>query len=201
MKKLSLFVISILMLTCVSFTANAQKFVIKAGVTSSQQDIRKADFQSIKDYTSFQVGIGYQTRSVAGFSVQPELVFNKKGSKLDNVNWELSYLQVPVNIQWGPDLLIVRPFVQATPFVGYCLSNKLNGSGNQHISETTKELASKLEYGIALGAGVELFDLVQFTAKYAWNFGKVAAGSEYVNNVKEIGNKPHSLEFTLGVKF
>ncbi|MBP5210348.1 MAG: PorT family protein [Bacteroidales bacterium] len=201
MKKLTLFVISVLMLTSVSFSANAQKFVIKAGITSSQQDIKNLNIQNIKDYTSFQIGIGYQTRSVAGFSVQPELVYNRKGSKINDANWELSYLQVPVNIQWGPDLLIVRPFIQATPFVGFCLSNKLNGTGDQTIVETTKELASKLEYGLALGGGVELFDLVQVTAKYAWNFGKVAGGKEYAQNVGQIRNTPHSLEITVGVKF
>lgn len=219
MKKVKLFIASCVALVCISATANAQHFVVKAGFTSSQQDISSLITETIqlkganiKDYNSFQIGAGYQTAPFAGITIQPEFVYNQKGSKIsDNVSWKISYLQVPVNIQWGIDLIIARPFLQVTPFVGYCVSNTLHKTKGavdvsspeiQKILDDITKMPEKLEYGLALGGGIELASRLQLTVKYAWNFGKVASYKEYTSKVGNIGtNKARSLEVTLGYMF
>lgn len=208
-------VVIVVVLLSGCFSASAQHFVVKAGFTSSQQDISSFVTETIelkglniKNYNSFQVGLGYQTGSIAGFTIQPELVYNKKGSQLsDNVKWELSYLQLPVNIQWGPDLIICRPFLQLTPFVGYCLSNNLKHKQSDiqldlTVLEKVTEVVNKLEYGLAVGGGLEVMDFLQLAIKYAWNFGEVSSFNDYFENISNIKkDKPRSLEVTLGIMF
>ena len=53
----------------------------------------------------------------------------------------MNYVEVPVNIQWGPDLLIARPFVFASPFIGYNLKNRF--SKETTLAETITENSSK----------------------------------------------------------
>ena len=95
----------------------------------------------------------------------------ENGSALD---LKTGYLELPVSFQWGPDLILFRPFLDVTPFVGYGLNNTMSGYSSE--SNTVYEVKNqwnvlnRLEYGLGLGVGIDIWKL-QVIGRYNWNFG------------------------------
>lgn len=101
---------------------------LMAGVSSSSSNAKNVDAKSIGRY---HIGLTAELPIAFGFAVQPSLLFQTKGTKLSDVGPEkfrldtrAAYLEIPVQIQWGPDLMAFRPYVFAEPFVGYGLFAK-----------------------------------------------------------------------------
>ena len=104
----------------------------------------------------------------------------------------MHYLQLPVNIQWGIDLVLFRPFLMVSPFLSYQISKESN----------IKDLAwdtEKLGYGIGLGAGLDIWKF-QVSGKYNWDLGKA---SEFKwNGTKTFkGGKNRGFELSLAFIF
>ena len=57
-------------------------------------------------------------------------------------------------------------------------------------------VASALEYGLGLGVGIDLW-ILQLTAKYNWNFGKIADATK----VPELSGTPRIIEVCVGLTF
>ena len=80
-----------------------------------------------------------------------------------------------MSVQWGPDLLLFRPFLDVTPFFGYALNDEVTGPEVAAVSEDAKnkwEGINRVEYGLGLGAGLEVWKL-QLVCRYNWNFGNL----------------------------
>jgi opacity protein-like surface antigen len=166
-------VAALALLTVAPQAASAkQGFIVKGGLTYT-----KLDVNNLKGYTGFNAGFGYQYNIGYGFSVQPEIDYNLKGSQIDaNTNWKRSFVEVPVNIQWGPDLVVCRPYLEVSPFIGYNIANttgKISSTSTaSDIATILNDNAKKIEYGVGLGAGIEIWKL-QLSCKYIWNYGTV----------------------------
>lgn len=161
-------------------------FGVKAGVnfpTNSIKDIKEVS------PASYHVGMAYNLNiPVVGLSFQPALQYSLKQSAvgvdtgidaLDNLTMEkvsMGYLELMASLQWGLDLIIARPFLDVSPFVGYAL----NGDGA--IKQLwSADMVNKLDYGIGLGAGLDLWKL-QFVCRYNWNFGNMMKAADTVEN-------------------
>ena len=193
MKKLSLLLVSILCLGVLN--AGAQGFIVKGGWNYSKSDVK-----DIKDgHSGWQVGVGFQTESAMGFSFQPELLYKVDGLKFsDGANLRLSHLEVPLNVQWGPDLLIARPFVFAGPFVGY--NFKPSGKG---ISEEEVNALHRFEWGVGVGLGINIWKL-QVAGKYNWNFGTfadVTSAQAAMAHFDSLKGHPRTFEISVGLRF
>ncbi len=205
MKKLAI-ILSVFLLATLSVHAQSG-FGIKAGMNfNSMSDIEVNDIKtSINRKTGFHAGILYKIDLPSGFGIQPELLYIQKGGTLSEVQTESSahidlgngdfkmhYLQLPVNIQWGIDLVLFRPFLMVSPFLSYQISKDSN----------IKDLAwdtEKLGYGIGLGAGLDIWKF-QVSGKYNWDLGKA---SEFKwNGTKTFkGGKNRGFELTLAFIF
>ena len=167
--------------------------LMAAGVAESSAQIRfgvmggatfsKMSKEVIKgeNMTQFHAGGTVQLRLPLGFSLQPSLIYNVKGSKFGTPDvpeaaagdLTVGYLELPVSVQWGPDLLLFRPFLDVTPFVGYGLNNKLSMVGTDVIKNAWSENGlSRWEYGIGVGIGLEIWKF-QVIGRYNWNFGSL----------------------------
>ena len=199
MKKLIVFAAALL----VSATAFAEGFGIVGGYTSSSMKMQEMTFKSS---AGVHAGFAYNVPLGIGFSLQPELIYNVKG-----YNWQgdkdaaalqekakFGYVEVPVQIQWGPDLLLLRPYVLAEPFVGFAVTGKkILTAGETKVN--WDNFKSRLEYGVGVGAGIEIYNRVQVSFKYYWNFEDAKQWSDITDKVK--GKGFSGLLFTAGIFF
>ena len=174
-----------------SSVAMAQvKFGPQVGFTSSSSNVKDFDTKSVSLY---QAGFTVQIPLGVGFAIQPALVYQMKGASLDKaveaggmeaqlqtLETKVGYLELPVQVQWGPDLGGFRPYAFAEPFVGVGINTDNTAKTlelAQEDKKAFKEAALKrLEYGLGLGVGIEVWKL-QLSARYFWNFGSLYDGT------------------------
>ena len=139
--------------------------------------VKNADFKSA---TGYHAGVTYKFRLPVGFAIQPSLLYHAKVSRSDmsavNAELNVGYLELPVSFQWGPDLLLFRPFLDISPFIGYGLNHDMSfQSYDEPQTILVKDSWSKIsrfEYGLGLGGGIEVWKF-QFVCRYNWNFGSL----------------------------
>ena len=170
MKRLFMMVVAALFLC--GITASAQpKWGVTAGLNFNTSKFTDVD---VKARTGWSAGATCLVDLPLGFSLQPSLVYHQKGANItDNISQNVGYLELPVSLQWGPDLLIFRPFLDVTPYIGYALSSdtKVSLSG-LNFDWASWEGKKRFEYGVGIGAGVNVWRL-QLIARYNWNFGSL----------------------------
>ena len=168
------------------FAETKPRFGIIGGLTTTSTKFSTA-IADIKggNFNQFHVGICYNQPLVLGFAIQPGLEYNVKGMQfsqiegLKDINFKTGYLELPVQVQWGLDLLgVLRPYVFAEPFIGFALNNTANA---ETVSAKGWDyLKSRFEGGLGVGAGIDIFRHVQVSFRYFWNLGevyKIDAGS------------------------
>lgn len=163
---------------------------IMAGFTSSSSNAKNVDASSIGRY---HIGLTAELPIAYGFAIQPSILYQTKGTKLSDVGPEkfrldarAAYLEIPVQVQWGPDLVAFRPYVLAEPFVGYGLFAKAKRSENGATPMKTTSFKgagmARWEYGLGLGGGIDVWKF-QLSVKYFWNFGSLYSENGKMNDV------------------
>lgn len=172
MKKLLVIVASLL----VAVSAHAQ-FGVVAGITSSKSNLNEA-WADVKNITQYHVGLTYKL-DLGLLAIQPSILYNMKGTKLDvasadvaaaELDYKTGYIEVPVQLQLGLNLGVARIYGFAEPFIGYAITNSASLGGTD-LKANWENVKNRLEYGVGLGAGVELIKHVQVSVKYFWNMG------------------------------
>ena len=201
MKRILLFVTAFMLLSVQGFS----QFGIKGGLNfNSLEDI---NLKGVKDFdignsTGFNVGILYKTKiPLIGLTIQPELIYSQTNSSINtwleggsNLNGDLKLgtLMLPVGLQWGIDLMLFRPFIQAVPYIGYTV-NTQNKITNLNWN------VDKFKYGVGLGAGLDIWKL-QISGRYNWDLGDVAEFEwKGVDTFK--GGKNKGFELSLAILF
>lgn len=203
--KTSLKIFGIALAACILAVAPAKAqsgLGIKAGIYTGQlSDLENYDMHNNLGY---QLGVLYKISLPAGFAIQPELLYVSRKSKLEgNVagtttgkdKYDLQYLQVPVSIQWGPNLILVRPYVQVVPYLNFLIGKDFsNGAdfGDLH----------KANSGIGIGAGLDVWKL-QISGRYNWDFNKMGNndGTTYSSYKELKQSKGRGLEFSVAFIF
>lgn len=209
--------------------AHAQ-FGIVAGINFSNTNLSSQQvWEQAKSVTLFHVGAAYKFNLGAGFALQPALTYEMKGASInDSANfaaWSGSldsksgFLEMGVGLQWGPDLIIGRPFVMLQPFLGYMIapggekssSNILGiGTSIDDFNADLEKAKNKVEYGFSIGAGIELIKHLQLSIQYFMNLGKLynsdgkVDGTKVWDNVKDNFsdiNNYNGVKLTLGFFF
>ena len=180
--------------------SSAQKYGVVGGATfSSLHGLENSS------KTGWNVGGTVQFKLPLGFSIQPSLVYNSKAAELKSsvgsTGLSVGYLELPVSFQWGPDLLIFRPFIDVSPYVGYALTSK--ASVETMVSSPLKwDMSSiqKFECGLGLGGGIEVWRL-QVTCRYNWNFGALVNADSGFQPIKEAFGERNFGGVTLSLAF
>lgn len=173
-----LIAVASLLLIC-SIQASAQGFGVTAGMNFNSTKIEDVRTDA---KAGWNIGVTYGLDLPLGFSVQPSLVFIQKAADYSPVDavtalQKVSSINIPVSVQWGPDLIVARPFIDVTPYLGYSMSNKLKGNLAGIVKGETS-LANAFEYGVGLGAGLNVWKL-QAIVRYNWNFGTLGKLSDF----------------------
>lgn len=173
MKKLLISFVALFLLFSVQASAQV-KFGVTGGMNFNTSKFNEID---VKANAGWNAGVSLLIDLPLGFSLQPSLIYNQKGANLaEGVSHESGYVELPVSLQWGPDLIAFRPFIDATPFVGYAVSNKTEFSSMlgdiTANTDSFDDAKQKMAYGFGVGAGVNLWKF-QVVARYFWNFGSL----------------------------
>ena len=148
----------------------------------------------------YHAGVTYKVDLGAGFAIQPSVLYQVKGASLGELNSSSSedfkvktgYVEVPVGLQWGPDLMVFRPFVMAEPFIGYQVTSSDRGADS--VEGWTEQAKNKFEYGFGVGGGLEIAGNIQLSVQWFNNMGSMVRDesassgsfSEKVKNFKGI---------------
>ena len=189
MKKLYALLASVLLCFVVVNTASAQvNFGVLGGASFSSA---KPEDWKVTNLVQYHAGITCCINLPLGFAVQPEVLYHVKGSNVplgesSKLDYAAGYVEVPVSLQWGPDLLVMRPYFELVPFVGYAVNNRYR----QDDLSARNDWAGlqRWEYGLGLGAGVEVWHF-QISARYNWNFGSMFDAKQEITDVDAFVNK------------
>ena len=188
--------------------AHAQ-FGVIAGLTSSKASVSSS--VDVDNISLYHAGLVYKFDLGAGFAIQPGVLYQVKGANLgsldtassDDFKLKTGYVEVPVSLQWGPDLLAFRPYAFAEPFIGYQIST--TDSGNASFSDWTKQAKNKFEYGFGLGGGLEIASHIQLSVQWFKNLGgmfgeNVKSADAAWSEVKDVKNF-QGVKFSLAILF
>ncbi len=174
-------------------------FGIKGGLSyNSMSDIEIENWESsFNRKTGFHAGILYKAKLGSGLALQPELLYIQKGGNLkgsnESLDFKVHHIQLPINLQWGIDLMLFRPFVMVSPYIGYAIAN------GDELKGLEWDNMNRFEYGIGLGAGLDIWKF-QVTGRYCWDLGKVAEFKwDGINTFK--GGKNKGFELSLAFIF
>lgn len=155
------------------------RYGVTGGATFSKLNRNIPEMLKGENMTQYHVGATVQVKLPLGFSIQPALIYNVKGTKLGVTDvpetiadLNVGYLELPVSVQWGPDLLLFRPFLDVTPFVGYGVNNKIVNTGQVLRNSWDARGIARWEYGLGVGIGLEIWKF-QVIGRYNWNFGSL----------------------------
>ena len=167
-------VLAVFLLAGISASAQA-KWGVTAGLNFNTSKFSEVD---VKARTGWSVGGTCLVDLPLGFSVQPSLLYHQKGANITNeLSQSMGFLELPVSVQWGPDLLLFRPFLDVSPFVGYGINTKVK---SDFTKGALQDSLNRLEYGVGVGVGLDVWRL-QLIARYNWNFGPILNQDDYVN--------------------
>lgn len=180
-----------------AWSANAQVGII-AGLTSSASDIESAA-ADVKNINQYHVGLTYKLGIGNLLAIQPSLIYNMKGTKIGDiagvkdasVDYKTGYIELPVQVQLGFGIgSLARVYGFAEPFIGYAVSNEVKVENANDVNKTWDNVKNKLEYGVGLGAGVEVLRHIQVSVKYFWNLGDVYGQSINIGSIsKEVSSR------------
>ncbi len=186
--------------------AHAQ-FGVIAGLTSSKVNATEA-VKDAKNIVLYHAGLTYKFDLGAGFAIQPSAIYQVKGAKIASIGettgdqLKTGYVEIPLSIQWGPDLMAFRPYAFAEPFIGYQIATYNKGAT---FSDVSSDIMNKLEYGFGLGGGLEIASHVQLSVQWFKNLGtminddKGKTGAEWWSHVK--GKNYQGIKFSLAILF
>ncbi len=141
--------------------------------------------ETLNTRTGFNLGLAMRADlPVRGFSLQPELVYVSKQSVFgEDLDLKMNYIMLPINIQYGLDLILLKPFIEVSPYAGYALSSHIEE--NSISDGFSQENINDWEYGLGLGGGIDI-SRFQLKANYKWNFGDLLKKqNEITNNINK----------------
>ena len=198
MKKIFSFVVLALLSIFGAANASAQlNWGVLGGATFSSA--KPSEWKN-SECTQYHVGATLKLSLPLGFAVQPSVLYQVKGSQINETDFGEAFkyisgfVEVPVSVQWGPDLLIMRPYFECVPFVGYALHNAYKAPSA--IAKNNWKGINRWEYGLGLGAGVEVWHF-QISARYNWNFGALMDSAQLDDSLDDF---PERMNYVLGSK-
>ena len=176
------------------------RFGVKAGMNVASLS-KDAGLEDQKSKIGFNAGVFANIPVAESFSIQPEVLYNQLGAKVENrdeftalgtttrtvesYSTNLDYLTVPVMFQYN---FVPNFYVEAGPEFGFMLSAKnkgdrtttvTNSSGTttnsaSYTDDINKDNLNTFNFGVGIGAGYYFTDNIGITARYVAGVTDVA---------------------------
>ena len=187
--------LSIAMVTLLAAGAYAQGISggLKAGLNLANaigQDAKDAD---MKMRLAYHFGGFVNIGLSEVLSVQPELLYNSVGTKMDEeLNLHLNYLSVPVNLQYS----FGNFNLHAGPQFGFLMSAKMKADvDGESVEVDAKDFFKGTDVGVNLGLGAA-FGKLHASARYTMGITKIWESE----GEQEVDAKNGVIQLSLGYK-
>ena len=195
MKKTILSLALLAGLTSVAHAQSGVKFGIRGGISANT--LSGDDDKFGNKISSYSYGLGGLGGVTANFglsdliSIQPELLYNLKGTQVNDSKdrLDLHYLDLPILVRVNAD----GPYFEAGPQVGYLISAKRGGDIKTRIE--TKDLQG-LSLGYVAGVGYKLTSGLSLGVRF--NGGISSVGQD---NDRSDQQRNQSFNFVAGYEF
>lgn len=158
--------------------SDGAQFGVKGGVNFSNMYTDDVDDENV--LTSFHAGVFVNLPVSDLFSIQPEVLYSRKGAELtyDNVfatgsaKFNLNYIEVPVLLKIN---LTENLNLQAGPYFAYLIDSKITNEGNGAFdfeSDLDNDDFNKFDAGIVAGIGLD-FDSFGIGARYSYGLSPI----------------------------
>ncbi|WP_144283721.1 porin family protein [Chryseobacterium echinoideorum] len=139
-------------------SVSATRFGLKAGLNLSSINI-----DGFKGKAGIYGGIFANIPLGTSVSVQPEVLYNNAGAKVEDmsdVKLNLDYISVPVMIQYN---IMPELYLEAGPQFGVAINKEVKTDAG---SADVKDLFRNFDFGVGLGAGYYFTNNIGITARY-----------------------------------
>jgi len=163
-------VIAGLLLTVPAMAQSDITFGIRAGVNFQNLNGKDLDGDKLENdlKTGFNAGVNAEIPVGIDFYLQPGLLFSTKGAKYDFLGTEttrnISYLELPINFLYKPELGEGHLLLGFGPYAAYALGGKIKGAGSDIDMEFGNEVGETKPFdaGANLLAGYEFNNNLSF---------------------------------------
>lgn len=156
------------------------------------------------DKTGFHAGLIMQYRTDSNFIVQPEILYTQKGYTYNFIlvdhTISMDYVEVPILLKYDIKVakgLNIQPAV--APYVGYAVIAKDNYKLINEIENDIIEDINRIDYGVELGADIQVIDRVVLGARY--KIGLADFGSSIILLKDDVINTHNGIIISLGFLF
>ena len=178
----------------------AQQFGIKAGMNVSS--ISDDGFDDSKSKVGFYGGLFMNAPLAESFSIQPEVIYNNLGAKVDagsnsSSTLNLDYISVPVMFQYNAT---PQFYLEAGPEFGFLVNSsaKLTVGNNSNTTNIDTDYFNKFNMGIGLGAGFNITNKLGINARYVAGLNDVTDNDKWGSDAN---NKNNNFQVGLAYKF
>ena len=154
--------------TTTIFAQSKTSFGIRAGVNFQNLNGKDSEGNKLENKlkTGFNAGVNAEIPVGIDFYLQPGLLFSTKGAKakVGDATTNISYVELPVNFIYKPELGTGRMVLGFGPYVGYAVNGKYkNGDAESDIKfgDQLDEL-KRFDAGANLLAGYEFSNKLSF---------------------------------------
>ena len=147
-------------------------FGVRAGVNFQNLNGKQSDGDKImgKIRTGFNAGVNAEIPIGEGFYLQPGILYSLKGANekdFEMVETSISYIEVPINFIYKPDLGTGRMLLGFGPYVAYGIGGKVENAGIENDVKFEKEAgnAANTVYFKPLDAGANILFGYEFSNK------------------------------------
>lgn len=179
------------------------KIGLRAGLNFSNMYVGD-DLTTNKMKVSYHVGLFAKFPITRGFSIQPELLYSNKGSKLDfgqqngEYRFNLNYIELPVLLAFN----VGENFhINVGPYVGYLAKadvTLLKNGDFDDLTDINENAFNRWDFGGTAGVG---FDINKFTIGARYNLGFTELNNSTLLGQIIPGSKNNSVYLTLGFAF
>ena len=177
MKKTTLILLAFLIVPLVSFSQGVG-IGVKAGANFSNVNWDEPDI-SPESVTNFHFG-GYLNLNLSDkFGITPEVLFSSEGSETVFGKYDMTYVAIPVMLKYKPIKFL---FIEAGPQFSFLTKAELNSG---QVTEDIKDQFKNNDFGLALGAGVNLPLGFNAGARYVLGFANINEALDYTEESVE----------------
>jgi hypothetical protein len=153
-------------------------FGVRAGLNFQNLNGEREDGSSLntKIKTGVHLGINVEVPIAPDFYIQPGLLLSTKGAKDKDwrkVNYRLTYLEIPINLLFKPELADGKLLLGFGPYVAFAVGGSYtNANGNKRSYEFDNKVTldenngrpyvKRMDVGLNLLAGYELSNKLSF---------------------------------------